>query len=453
MRHGGTPVMMHFLQSMRGRVFLLLIAGTMASAIFTLLITRHHQAEVIARDRAQRVAVQLAGLVNTLDAASPQERWLILRTVRGLGIQRGTAGQAMPQSGDEILLDALREQLGPNRNLYTSQPEPCRAAVPRRMHGREPLCQLVRFNLLDGTPLELVVHAPPPFPMRPLRPVWWGLLLFLACIAVLAWLVARMTTRPLQHLANAANTLDLSRDTALLPETEGSSEVRSAARAFNRMQQRIQEDLRERTGMLAAITHDLQTPLTRLRLRLEKVQDNELRDKLVNDMNAMQQMLQEGLEFARSRDASEPLQRLDIDSLLASLCADAVDGGQPVHYGEHSIAEVMARPIALRRALTNLIDNAVKYGGSADVALSCDARDCHIYVIDHGPGIPHDMLETVFTPFCRVEHSRSRETGGSGLGLSIARNIVEQHHGELLLANRRGGGLEAHVVLPLADLQ
>jgi len=432
-------------------VFLLLIAGTMASAVFTLLITRHHQAEIIARDRAQRVAGQLAGLVHTLDAASPQERWLILRTVRGLGIQRGTAGQATPQSGDEILLDALREQLGPNRNLYTGRAEPCREfAAPRHMRRRASLCQLVRFTLLDGTPLELVVHAPPPFPMRPLRPVWWGLLLFLACIAVLAWLVARMTTRPLQHLANAADTLDLSSETALLPEAEGSSEVRSAARAFNRMQQRIHEDLRERTGMLAAITHDLQTPLTRLRLRLEKVQDAELRDKLVHDMNAMQQMLQEGLEFARSRDASEPLQRLDIDSLLASLCADAVDGGQPVQYGEHCAAEVMARPIALRRALTNLIDNAVKYGGNADVALSCDTHDCHIRITDSGPGIPHDMLETVFTPFCRVEHSRSRETGGSGLGLSIARNIVEQHHGQLLLTNRRGGGLEAHVVLPLA---
>jgi signal transduction histidine kinase len=446
--------MMRFLQSMRGRVFLLLIAGTMASAVFTLLITRHHQAEMIARDRAQRVAGQLAGLVRTLDAASPQERWLILRTVRGLGIQRGTVGQAAPQSGDEILLETLREQLGPDRNIYAGQPEPCREfATPRRMHRRKPLCQLVRFTLQDGTPLELVLRAPPPFPMRPLRPVWWGLLLFLACIAALAWLVARMTTRPLQHLANAADTLDLSSDGALLPEAQGSSEVRSAARAFNRMQQRIHEDLRERTGMLAAITHDLQTPLTRLRLRLEKVQDDELRDKLIRDMNAMQQMLQEGLEFARSRDASEPLQRLDIDSLLASLCADAVDGGQPVAYGEPCAAEVMARPIALRRALTNLVDNAVKYGGSAEVTLSCEAHDCHIRITDNGPGIPHDMLETVFTPFCRVEHSRSRETGGSGLGLSIALNIVEQHHGQLLLSNRRGGGLEAHVILPLAARQ
>ncbi len=443
--------MMNFLQSMRGRVFLLLIAGVTASAMFTMLLVRHHQEELIARDRAQRVAGQLAGLVHTLDAATPQERWLILQTVRGLGIQRGTAEQPMPQNGDDILFDALQEQLGSNRNLYASQPEPCRGFASRYMSRRQPLCQLVRFTLQDGTPLELVLHAPPPFRLHPPHPVWWGLLLFLACIAVLAWLVARMTTRPLQHLADAADTLDLANEGALLPEQQGSSEVRSAARAFNRMQQRIQEDLRERTGMLAAITHDLQTPLTRLRLRLEKVPDTELRDKLVRDMNAMQQMLQEGLEFARSRDASEPMQRLDLDSLLASLCADASESGQPVHYGEHCHAEVMARPIALRRAITNLIDNAVKYGGNADVSITCDAHDCHIRISDNGPGIPRDMLETVFIPFCRVEHSRSRETGGSGLGLSIAHNIIEQHHGQLLLSNRPDGGLEAHVVLPLAS--
>ena len=447
--------MTEFLESMRGKVFLLLIAGITASALFTLMLTRHHQAEMIARDRAQRIAMQLAGLVHTLDAASTQERWLILRNVRGLGIQRDTNGHsALPQAGDEILLAALRQQLGPDRNLYASPPVPCvEITVPLRRPPRHQLCQMVRFTLLDGTPLELAIHAPPPFPLHRLHPVWWGLALFLVCIAVLAWMVARMTTRPLQRLATAADTLNLSSETAPLPEQQGSIEVRCAARAFNRMHQRIQEDLRERTGMLAAITHDLQTPLTRLRLRLEKVEDPQLRERLVRDMNSMQQMLQEGLEFARSRDASEPLQRLDIDSLLDSVCADAAESGQPVRYSAHCHAEVMARPATLRRAITNLVDNAVKYGGNADVDLRCDEHTCHIRIRDNGPGIPQDMLETVLTPFFRLEHSRSRETGGTGLGLSIARNIVERHQGQLLLANRKEGGLEAQVILPLAAPQ
>jgi signal transduction histidine kinase len=435
---------------MRGRMFLLLIAGITASAVFTLVLARHYQEEVIERDRAQHVAGQLAGLVQALDAASPDERRMILQMARGLGIRRGSdEPDELEREGDPVLLAALQEQLGEDRNPYAGRPVPCREHA--RPHGPEhwPLCQLVRFTLQDGTPLQLSVRALPPFPARP-RPAWWGLLLFLACIAVLAWLVARMATRPLQQLADAADTLDPANAAVLLPEQQGSNEVRSAVRAFNRMQQRIQDDLRERTGMLAAITHDLQTPLTRLRLRLEKVQDEELRDKLIRDMNAMQQMLQEGLEFARSRDAGEPPQRLDLDSLLASLCDDANEGGQPVQYIERCSAEVMARPIALRRALTNLVDNAVKYGGNAEVALACEARRCRIRISDNGPGIPLDKLEAVFMPFNRLEHSRSRETGGTGLGLSIARNIIERHGGQLQLSNRPGGGLEAQVVLPLA---
>jgi signal transduction histidine kinase len=443
--------MKNFLRSMHGRIFLLLIAGTIASVAVTLMLTHRYQEEILARDRAQRVAGTLAGLVQALDSAAPQERMFILRTVRGIGIQLAPDDQgAMPLESDEVLLEALRERLGPERHLYASRPGavPCRSPLVSAIRGSA-VCQAVGFTLQDGTPMQLVIHAPPPVPPRPLQPVLWGLLLFFACIALLAWAVARMSTRPLQHLADAADNLDLAREPVWLAE-QGSSEVRSAARAFNRMQQRIQDDLRERTGMLAAITHDLQTPLTRLRLRLEKVPDPQLRDRLVRDMRAMQQMLQEGLEFARSRDASEPLQRLDIDSLLGSLCMDAQESGQPVNYAERCPAEVMARPIALRRAITNVIDNAVKYGGNAEVSLSCDAARCHVYVSDRGPGIPQQLLEAVLTPFYRVEHSRSRETGGTGLGLSIARNIVEQHHGQLLLSNRIGGGLEVHIVLPLA---
>ena len=444
--------MKHFLQSMRGRMFLLLIAGITASAIFTLVLARHYQDEAIERDRAQRVAGQLAGLVQALDAASPVERRMILQMARGIGIRRGSdEPDERERGGDEVLQEALEEQLGEDRKPYAGRPFPCREHARPRGPEHWPLCQLVRFKLQDGTPLELSVRALPPFPGRPGRPpAWWGLLLFLACIAVLAWMVARMATRPLQQLADAADTLDPANATEPLPEQQGSNEVRSAVRAFNRMQQRIQDDLRERTSMLAAITHDLQTPLTRLRLRLEKVQDEELRDKLIRDMNAMQQMLQEGLEFARSRDAGEPPQRLDLDSLLASLCDDAKEGGQPVQYTERCSAEVMARPIALRRALTNLVDNAVKYGGNAEVALACEARRCRIRISDNGPGIPPDKMEAVFTPFNRLEHSRSRETGGTGLGLSIARNIIERHGGQLQFSNRPGGGLEAQVVLPLA---
>jgi signal transduction histidine kinase len=268
------------------------------------------------------------------------------------------------------------------------------------------------------------------------------------CIALLAWLVARIATRPLRQLADAADSLDITHVSEALPES-GSSEVRAATRAFNRMQKRIYEDVRERTGMLAAITHDLQTPLTRLRLRLEKLPDEALRNKLVGDMQAMQQMLQEGLELARSLDTHEAKQLLDLDSLLDTLCSDAAEAGQQVNYLERTDVRLKAHPLALRRALSNLLDNAVKYGQRAEVSLTRDALQCHIHIRDFGPGIPPELLETVFTPFYRIEHSRSRETGGTGLGLAIARNIVQRHNGELTLSNHPAGGLQVDVILPL----
>jgi signal transduction histidine kinase len=275
-----------------------------------------------------------------------------------------------------------------------------------------------------------------------------AILLFAFCIALLAWLVARIATRPLRQLADAADNLDITHVSEPLPEN-GSGEVRAATRAFNRMQKRIYEDVRERTGMLAAITHDLQTPLTRLRLRLEKLPDEALRNKLVGDMQAMQQMLQEGLELARSLDTHEAKQLLDLDSLLDTLCSDAAEAGQQVEYLERTSVRLKAHPLALRRALSNLLDNAVKYGQRAEVSLSQDAHQCHIRIRDFGPGIPPELLETVFTPFYRIEHSRSRETGGTGLGLAIARNIVQRHNGELMLSNHPAGGLQVDVVLPL----
>ena len=257
---------------------------------------------------------------------------------------------------------------------------------PRRIHA-PPQCQRVNIALPDGKILVLTIPMPPMRAPAYPPPVLSAMLLFALCIGLLAWLVARIATRPLRQLADAADKLDISRAGEALPE-QGSNEVRIATRAFNRMQQRIYEDVRERTGMLAAITHDLQTPLTRLRLRLEKLPDEALRNKLVGDMQAMQQMLQEGLELSRSLDSSETVQLLDLDSLLDSLCSDAVEAGQQVDYVEHAAVRLKAYPLALRRALSNLLDNAVKYGQRAEVSLRCDGRQCHIRIRDFGPGIP-----------------------------------------------------------------
>lgn len=209
--------------------------------------------------------------------------------------------------------------------------------------------------------------------------------LFLVLIALLAYLVARMTARPIGQLARAAGELGADIDRAPLPVT-GPTEIRRAAAAFNAMQARIRRQIQHRTHMLAAITHDLQTPLTRLRLRLEKVDDPALRAKLVEDLAGMQIMVREGLDLARSMDSSEPMQLLDIDSLIDAACADAADAGQPVSCEGRTRVSLTAQPRALRRCLTNLLDNAVKYGRHANVALSHENGEIVVRIRDGGTG-------------------------------------------------------------------
>jgi signal transduction histidine kinase len=439
-----------FFRSMHGRLFLILLLGMIMAAAGTIMLTHSRQQEMYDRVRTQHLATEINQLVDTLEKAAPTERENILRSFHSMGIHGRMANDAiLPITvRDDILEDAL-QQRSLDAKLIAEQPNPAICGDMEMRRSRHmpgpPVCQRVQVILPDKSMFELIIPLLP-IHEQPLPPT--AILLFALCIGLLAWLVARIATHPLRQLADAADGLDITHVSAPLPE-HGSSEVRAATRAFNRMQKRIYEDVRERTGMLAAITHDLQTPLTRLRLRLEKLPDEVLRNKLVGDMQAMQQMLQEGLELARSLDTHEAKQLLDLDSLLDSLCSDAAEAGQQVAYLERTAVRLKAHPLALRRALSNLLDNAVKYGQRAEVSLTGDTQQCHIRIRDCGPGIPPELLETVFTPFYRIEHSRSRETGGTGLGLAIARNIVQRHNGELTLSNHPSGGLLVDVMLPL----
>lgn len=272
---------------------------------------------------------------------------------------------------------------------------------------------------------------------------------FLAGVLILAYVVSARFTRPLRALADAARRLGLNIESAGLPET-GPAEVREAAIAFNGMQRRIRADVLERTSMVAAITHDLQTPLTRLRLRLEKVPDEALRAKLLEDLALMREMVREGLDFASSFDGNEPEGRVDLDALLSSIVDDARDAGENVTLDGATGAVVVGGVNALRRCVGNLVDNAISYGSSARVTLTATTSGVRIQVSDDGPGIPTEHLERVFEPFYRIDPSRSRETGGTGLGLAIARNIARRYRGDVTVANRAGGGLDATIVFPTA---
>ena len=272
-------------------------------------------------------------------------------------------------------------------------------------------------------------------------------LAFVIAMLALSYAVARIVTRPLSDLASAAERLERDLDSLPIPE-RGPTEVRLASAAFNAMQQRIARDVRERTYMLAAITHDLQTPVTRLRLRLEKVSEEGLRAKLVADLDAMRATIREGLDLATSLDTREPLQPIDLDSMLESVVADAVDTGHDVTLSGSTHAFVLGVPNGLRRCMTNLLDNAIAYGRCARV--ECETRGARaiVRVRDGGPGIPVERLREVLDPFVRLETSRSRETGGTGIGLTIARNVVGRMGGTLVLRNHPEGGLEVRVDFP-----
>lgn len=260
------------------------------------------------------------------------------------------------------------------------------------------------------------------------------------------WAVRRLT-RPLSDLAQAADDFGRGLGGPVLEE-RGPVEIRRTVRAFNLMRERLRRFVDDRTRMLAAIGHDLRTPLTSLRLRAEFVEDDETRQKIIETLEEMQRMVEAALGFLREEAANEPAAEVDLAALVESVVLDYADLGHPVGFAGGDAIRLRCRPDALRRALRNLIENALRYGTRAQVRLEQAPSEVRILVEDEGPGIPPEMLERVFEPFVRVEESRSRETGGIGLGLAIARTIARSHGGDVRLSNRPAGGLCAMIVLP-----
>jgi signal transduction histidine kinase len=268
-------------------------------------------------------------------------------------------------------------------------------------------------------------------------------------VLLIAFVTARRIARPLHSLAQAAESLGRGQDVAPLSES-GPVDIRQTAEAFNRMRSRLRRFIEDRTRMLAALGHDLRTPITALRLRAEFVGDATVRDKLLVTLDEMQAMTEATLVFAQEQAAGEATRSVDLATLLESLCEDLADLNWDVAFAGAERTPYQCRPEALRRAVRNLIENAVRYGERARVALRRDREDVEIIVDDDGPGIPEAEFEHVFAPFVRLERSRNRETGGVGLGLSIARTVVRDHGGDIRLACRSESGLRAVIRLPPA---
>ena len=263
------------------------------------------------------------------------------------------------------------------------------------------------------------------------------------------WSINRFT-KPLKDFQHAAEQLGVNiHSQTQLEEFDGPPIVRETAQAMNTMQKRIRDLLRDRTLLLAAISHDLRTPITRLKLRANKIQDKALYDKTLFDLNEMENMIAEILAFARNDKSSEKKVRLDLNSFLQAICDDFIDVGYPVSYqGCEKRVPFYGRPLTVKRAFSNLIKNAINYGFRADVTLRREKERSIITIDDKGPGIPESDLEKVFAPFYRCDHSRSREIAGTGLGLATARDAIVAHGGDINLRNRPLGGLRVTITLP-----
>lgn len=301
------------------------------------------------------------------------------------------------------------------------------------------------LQLTDGSPLTIDVR-PSVMPLSSWLPM--VLLAQLTLLLICTWLAVRTAIRPLTRLARAVETLDPNARAVPLDE-RGPTEVAHAAAAFNAMQERIASYLKERMQILAAISHDLQTPITRMKLRAEFMDESAEKEKLYQDLGEIENLVREGVAYARSvHGSTEASRRIDLDSFLDSLVYDYQDMGKPVQLLGKTAAVLETRPQALRRVMVNLVDNALKYAGSAEIDVQSHAdSSLSIRIMDRGPGIAEEELAQVLMPFYRVENSRNRDTGGTGLGLAIAQQLAQAIGGTLTLSNREGGGLCAELKL------
>jgi signal transduction histidine kinase len=385
------------------------------------------------------------------------------------------AANALAAALDSASPDIVKRVTAASGNAYTrfwiaDAPEPQPGAVcvlpgtagsnPPGAFPEKPITDCTESSYIDGNGLGLAV----PSGTRWLNGIYYkrissgslqrqsiiSFVLFALVLAVGGTIFARRIVSPLTALSDAADRLGRGEQHSPLPET-GPEDLRKTAAAFNRMQDRLHRFVSDRTQMLAAIGHDLRTPLTTLRLRAEYIKDPALQDRIIATIEEMQTMVDATLAFAKGEATAGETRTVDLNALVGSLCEDMAAVYPGIEFTEGERLDFRCRPENLRRALRNLVENAMRYGNAARVSLAVSDAEVLISVADDGPGIPAKQLEAVFSPFVRLEDSRNRQTGGVGLGLSIARAIAHQHGGDIRLVNRNPG-LCAILALPREHL-
>ncbi len=466
-------------RSLFSRMVLILLGGLVVAQLVSFAIHWQERGQLMLQTSGMRSAQRIADIVRLLDTLAPAERARIVGVVDSpplrvslaqppLAAAQGDADKAEQAVRFSAMLRRFLGDEWPMVVNVTSTPPPWAAAYggagrgpgpglgpgpgpgmmagPGMMRGPRGISFVVQARLKDGALVTFDSRPPLDTTTWPYR-LLLSLGVLLAAVIALTLVAVRWVTRPLKTLAEAAEKLGADINRPPLDE-QGPLEVGRAARAFNTMQQRLATFINDRTRVLAAMSHDLKTPITRLRLRAELLDDAQLRAKFVGDLEEMEAMVSATLDFMRGLESREPAQPLDVMALLESLQEDAREVDGKVEIEGKTLKPYHGHPQALKRCLSNLIGNAVQYGKAATIKVTDSAGRLQICIRDQGPGIPANELERVFEPFHRLEASRSRDTGGTGLGLSIARNIARAHGGDIVLRNLPQGGLEAELTLP-----
>ena len=453
-------------RSLRGQTLIVLIIGLFVShAIGFLLYTRDRRAAV-AITEAFDIAERASGVVGLLRNVSDDWRPDILvasdsRSFRVWQTKVSPLDTAVRSRDDEHVLNYLRTLLprlaGRDMRVLIAPPSLLTdASPPARLDY--PGASVINAS---GSTAEIVlisIHHPSGFWLnfagvipKP-GSIWAGviseyLLSVVVGAAIISFWLVRRVTQPLADFAEAAERLGKDIRSEPLPR-DGPREVVQAALAFNQMQDRIARLVDNRMELLAAISHDLRTPVTQMKLRAELLESEEDQEKFIKALGDMEVIIATFHDYARSAYGSEARSRIELGSLVESVCSDMADAGENVVYESDERIYCECKRLAVKRALTNLIDNAVKYGSNARVSLANEGGRIIICIDDDGPGIPPDVVDKAFLPFHRFESSRSRETGGVGLGLSIAQAVAHDHGGDIKLVNRKDGGLRAEFSLP-----
>ncbi|MCG7977344.1 MAG: ATP-binding protein [Candidatus Thiodiazotropha endolucinida] len=460
-------------KSLFGRLILVMLSGLVLAQLFTAFILLRDRGQALYDAVRQNLIVRTTGIVRLLDPLTPAERQRLLPLLSGSDLQVTLSQQPLPlidneaesRLASEVVKRQLVAHIPDKRNIRVSVEgtvmQSTMHGMLQRMMGGPPMSgpwayargvhAMARFfriqiELADGTWVRFERGLPEEMFDWPVT-LLIALSVLLLSVILLSLFGVHTIVRPLRELRQAAE--GLGKDIHQLPlEPTGLSEVRETARAFNTMQQRLKNYIEDRAGILAAVSHDLKTPLTRLRLRTDLMDDDELREKTHKDLEDMEAMVTATLDFMRGTETGETSQRLDLMALLESVQQDAQEAGKTVSINGHVVSPYTGKPLALKRCIVNLVENAVRYGGSCEISVEERNQEVVVDICDQGPGIPEDMLEKVFAHFVRVESSRAQHTGGTGLGLGIARNIARAHGGDLALSNRSNGGLCARLKLP-----